>query len=680
MIDSQTVNEVVSTVREQGEVTKNQILETWDTAEEDYAELQKQVLQSDPSIAKGPKGIGGFVLEKPTGRPPTESTSEALLLRTDLEKSAVERLTKLLTHSKLEDLLGTLLQTVRQVRLVNTGVDRRGTKSELATALVLKHGVDLFCVPNIRKAVGKAVRIASPSRWHPGKQAAIEFVASTGFPRELAGLPTEEGLPDFEYLEGRFRLRLLEPFQREVKAELGDTLQEAGRRAIVTLPTGAGKTRVAVESIRDWLTKRYDGAVQALAGGVVLWLAHTEELCEQACTCFKQVWEGSESVCPLLLIRFWGHYTQDLAKHRQTMEQILTRPGVLVSTPQRIINLLDQRIEGSDAVLADLTRALGLLVIDEAHRAAAPSYQRIIGDLIPEDRPVSVVGLTATPFRMEYVGDDPEEGTRELKEIFHHLIEPRQTLGAEPRVKLQDMGVLARPELRTIKTPTTMQLPGVPAGGMLSEDELGRLDRILAVRTDNTPRRLAILKELLPLAQDPAHSILYFGPTVRDAECMAYLLRRERIPSAVVSSGTRDVTRRQIVAEFKQKRIRVLCNCEVLTTGFDAPQITHIVVARPTVSRVLYEQIVGRGLRGPKFGGTATCVIFNCEDNYTGEPPPLGYECFRQVWLGSSTARQPSNRSCAAEAFTSAPWGTEKPLNEESRLLLASAGASCSAT
>ncbi len=636
MIDSLTVAEVVSAILEQGEITKDQILETWGIAEEDYKELQKQVLKGNQSIEKGSRHSGGFVVKKRKGRLPEESTTEVLLLRTDWEKTAVARLAELLQHGKLEDLLGTLLQTVRQVRLAETGVDRRGQKSELATALVLQRGIDLFCETDIREAVGKSASVPAPSRWHPGKPAAIDFVANTGFPRELAGLPTEEGLPDFEYLEGRFRLRPLEPFQCEVKEELSHTLQDAGKRTIVTLPTGAGKTRVAVETIRDWLTNRYDVAAQALTGGVVLWLAHTEELCEQACTCFKQVWEGSESVCPLLLVRFWGRYTQDLAKHRQTLEQVLTRPGVLVSTPQRIMNLLDRRIEGSEAVLADLTGTLGLVVIDEAHRAAAPSYQRIMDNLIPEERPLSVVGLTATPFRMEYVGDDPEEGTRELKEIFHHLIEPMQTLGSEPRLKLQDMGVLARPELRTIKTQTKMRLPTVPTKGTLSEEELERLDRILAVRTDNTPRRLAILKELLPLAKNPGHSILYFGPTVRDAECMAYLLRREGIPAAVVSGNTRDVTRRQVVTEFKQKKIRVLCNCEVLTTGFDAPQISHIVMGRPTVSRVLYEQIVGRGLRGPKFGGTATCVILNCEDNYTGDPPPLGYESFRRVWLGST--------------------------------------------
>jgi DNA repair protein RadD len=153
---------------------------------------------------------------------------------------------------------------------------------------------------------------------------------------------------------------------------------------------------------------------------------------------------------------------------------------------------------------------------------------------------------------------------------------------------------------------------------------------------------LAVLEKLLPLAQDPGSSILYFGPSVHDAECMAFLLRQRGIPAAVVSGCTLEATRRQVVNEFKQGQLRVLCTCEILTTGFDAPRVTHVVMARPTVSRVLYEQIVGSGLRGPQFGGTAACVIIDCEDNFRGERPPLGYESFRRVWYGR---RQPTRKA-----------------------------------
>ena len=103
-----------------------------------------------------------------------------------------------------------------------------------------------------------------------------------------------------------------------------------------------------------------------------------------------------------LLVRFWGRYTQDLAEHRSALQQFLSRPSVLISTPQRVVNLLDSRIQESEAVIEDLVRALGLILVDEAHRAAAPSYRRILTALIQPSRPVLVAGLTATPFRMEY--------------------------------------------------------------------------------------------------------------------------------------------------------------------------------------------------------------------------------------------------------------------------------------
>jgi superfamily II DNA or RNA helicase len=57
------------------------------------------------------------------------------------------------------------------------------------------------------------------------------------------------------------------------------------------------------------------------------------------------------------------------------------------------------------------------------------------------------------------------------------------------------------------------------------------------------------------------------------------------------------------------------------------------MVARPTVSQVLYEQMVGRGLRGEKFGGTDSCVIIDCIDTIRGTRPTLGYEAFRKVWM-----------------------------------------------
>ncbi len=76
----------------------------------------------------------------------------------------------------------------------------------------------------------------------------------------------------------------------------------------------------------------------------------------------------------------------------------------------------------------------------------------------------------------------------------------------------------------------------------------------------------------------------------------------------------------------------VLCNCEVLTIGFDAPQVTRVIIGRPTVSRVLYEQMAGRALHGTKFGVTGHAYVVDCIDAHAGPRPVFGYEQFRRVW------------------------------------------------
>jgi superfamily II DNA or RNA helicase len=636
-VDREAVDEVERIVAERGALTKLEILELLGFDDETFTALRRTLIARG-KVQAGPARVGGFVA-RDTRTAAAPSTGTAEILREDWEDAAVARLVELLSLKQLEELLGRMRLFVRRVRLAREGVDRPLRKDEAASALVIQHGIDLLAHKPLRAAVAKACGAPAPASWHAGKNAAIAFVRAARLPPELAGLPRDESRPSFEYLEGRFQLRELEDFQEEVRDRLAAGLHDPGHRSLVTLPTGAGKTRVAVQAIRDWLTARYHPEASVTPRAAVLWLAHTEELCEQACACFRQVWEGSERVAPLLLVRFWGTYTDDLEAHRPTLARIIECPSVLVSTPQRLSGVLAGARPGAAPVATDLARALGLLVIDEAHRAAAPIYRRVIAGLLGTSSPTPVVGLTATPFRREYAEDDPEAGTQELRAIFRNLIEPLGTLGEQPRLTLQRDGVLAEPVFETIVTGAPMKMPHLESA-LPSQEEVERIDRALALRADNPRRRLAILDRIVPLAQDPRHLILYFGPSVDDAECMAYLLRERQIPAAVVSGQTRPVTRRRAIERFKRAELRVLCNCEVLTTGFDAPKVSHVVMARPTVSQVLYEQMVGRGLRGPKFGGTAICTILDCEDDYGEKPvwPELGYQRFRRVWRAETRA------------------------------------------
>ena len=324
----------------------------------------------------------------------------------------------------------------------STGEDRRGNKAELAAVLVTQHGIDLFINADIRSATARKCKIECPKRWVPCKSTALRFVKDVRFPEELAGIPAGETPPDFEYLEGRVDLKTLQPFRLEVQAKLLAVLRGIAARAIITLPTGAGKTRVMVDSLRDWLTTRW-ATSQDGVGNTVLWLAHTEELCEQAYTCFREVWRASSNVCPLLLFRFWGAFTKDLIRHRETLINISFRPTVLISTPHRLVNLLEERIQGAAEVIENLEGSIGLILIDEAHRAAAPSYRTIMQAFEESRRRPAMIGLTATPFRQEYSATDLHAGTRELRELFTQIIKPLETLGENPRTKLEADGSLA---------------------------------------------------------------------------------------------------------------------------------------------------------------------------------------------------------------------------------------------
>jgi superfamily II DNA or RNA helicase len=628
------VVDIIKMILDRGELSKDDIRLLWDVSEEDY-EVLKGRLSKEKLIEPGPKGKGGFVarFNKRPKSTTEELESKRVEFETPSEEAAAERLRELLSHQDFEDLLGgPLVYTIRKARQALTGEDRRGSKAELAAALLTKLGIDLFADTNVRELVAKRAKVPYPRRWHPGKGAALGFVTSTAFPTDYAGIPAEETPPDFEYLEGRIDLAALQDFQVEVQRKLREVINAPSGRAIVTLPTGAGKTRVAVDTIRDWLSARYAES-RTGHGNVVLWLAHTDELCEQAYACFREVWQASSAVCPLLLFRFWGGYTRDLQKHGETLTALDQQPTVLVSTPHRLVNLIEGSVAGGKEIVETLLRVAGLVVVDEAHRAAAPSYRRIIQSFASAPASPSIVGLTATPFRQEYAPNDPIAGTRELRELFNRIIEPIETLGEDPREALQSRGYLAQPLFSEIKTKTQLKTPSGIDVDNPTESDIERIDYALKLRADNSDRRMLVLKEITAICGDSNSLIIYFGPTVQDAECMAFLLRQQGIEAAFVSGGTRDVTRRKIIHDFRAGRVQVLCNCEVLTTGFDAPKVTHVIMARPTVSQVLYEQMVGRGLRGERFGGTATCHVVDLEDNYRVERPQLGYKRFRALWL-----------------------------------------------
>lgn len=541
---------------------------------------------------------------------------------------ASEQLQRLLTVTTLRRLVGNFERSLRADRRAESGVDRPSQRHELADALLIAHDVDLLAHREVRDALAKAAQtvsgsiIESPKRWVAGQAAAHQFVSAMGLPLELVGVRSAERPNAFIRVSPPFPYRQLKPYQVEMSEAMYRRMNSPApdNRAMISLPTGAGKTRVAVETLHRWAHDLLEKG--ALTQVVFVWLAHTEELCEQAVECFEDVWRSNPNGTLMLgMGRFWGSYRSsiDLGSFfgdSSTDMRIFT----LISTPQSFVR---ESLSGYPAVNA--------VVIDEAHRAASATYRKIIERRGEE---ACIIGLTATPFRREFDRRAPLAGTEALLALFRHLELPA-SLGndAPSRLKtLQKMGVLSYPIIRTVQTRLTLSVDVPPPMG----DDINlvfNFDQELQLAADQTRRRRVVINTLLEvLDETPSARVLYFGPSVQDAESVAFMLRVKGKRAAAVSGNTRTATRRGIIADFRAGRIDILCNCEVLTAGFDAPTVSHVVMARPTISQVLYEQMVGRGLRGPEFGGTKQCWIIDFEDRYRRHRPQLGYEQFRQIW------------------------------------------------
>jgi superfamily II DNA or RNA helicase len=187
--------------------------------------------------------------------------------------------------------------------------------------------------------------------------------------------------------------------------------------------------------------------------------------------------------------------------------------------------------------------------------------------------------------------------------------------------------MLARVEHRTLE------------GGriVLNQEEKTHAER-MAVLSRAAEQRLAddharsrrIVDSVAELPKD--WPTLLFATSVDHAKYLAAMLNDRGVPSRSVDSTTSAQDRRNRIEDFRSGRIRVLTNYGVLTQGFDAPSTRVVVVARPVFSRNVYQQMIGRGLRGPKNGGKDTCLILNVSDNIANFDTQLAFTQFEHLW------------------------------------------------
>lgn len=399
------------------------------------------------------------------------------------------------------------------------------------------------------------------------------------------GIDTHEAVPfalenEQEEVQANYGLF---PHQRRVADRICNAIRGGYGRVVLHMPTGAGKTRTATHIVSRFMT--------ASEPSVIVWLAASSELLDQAADAFQNAWSqlGNREVS---ILRYWGNHSPDL-----------TTPSdcIIFAGLQKM-----QALKARDHIgVLRLAKSVKLVIVDEAHQAIAPTYREIVNILTETGSNNALVGLTATPGRTwsDIAADE------QLSEFFGGRKIMLEVKGwDDPVAFLMEQGYLARPTFRRLEFEASPDLkPSLKDAGKGDDYDSMLLESL----AEQLGRNVIIINEIRRLIEKGHTRIILFGSSVRHAELLAAALSAIGIDGQVVTGKTNSTSRMRTIRMFRRSSTEpiVLCNFGVLTTGFDAPNTSAAVIARPTKSLVLFSQMVGRATRGPKAGGNKTCEI-----------------------------------------------------------------------
>ncbi len=223
------------------------------------------------------------------------------------------------------------------------------------------------------------------------------------------------------------------------------------------------------------------------------------------------------------------------------------------------------------------------LIVDEAHRSQAKNLKKVIENF---GRKAKVLGLTATPERLD---------GKNLLEIYKELTFSRNLLDLIREKYLVD--------LKCFRIETKHTIEEVKfSGGDLAPSVLKYLD----VSTRNE----MILDVFMESCKNK--KTLIFCLNIEHSKKIARLLSEKGISAKAVYGAMPRRDRYAILSDFRAGEVQVLCNCQLLTEGFDMPSIEAVMLARPTKSKALYCQMIGRGVRPYK--GKEYCYVYDFND------------------------------------------------------------------
>ncbi len=405
-------------------------------------------------------------------------------------------------------------------------------------------------------------------------------------------------------------------------------------RMLIHMPTGTGKTKTTMHIITNYIEFTLHKK------GLVIWVAHTIELLEQAYKTFCDVW-GHLGGGEINAYKLWGSHTiQD------TSEEL---SGIAFCGLSKLMSLYD-----SNQVLFErLKKDCRLVVFDEAHKAAADKTKRIIENLMLmpqgyENR--ALVGLSATPGRTTEASYDNNLLTNMFGGKLIHIdaevinqinmgkLKALNSVAEENIIRyFQERRILSKimPERLTYKKEFSVSDLAILGTALkdLGYSEKEYTDKQLEVLATNKERNTAIMQKLRMLHIEKIPTIV-FACSVDHAKMLSAMLTLEGIPNSLVVGDLDTVDRRKAIEAFKDREsgVDIIINYEVLTTGFDSKNIRCVFITRPTKSIVLYSQMLGRGLRGPLMGGNESCQLIDVDDNLQAFDNETAFSHFNDYW------------------------------------------------
>lgn len=292
----------------------------------------------------------------------------------------------------------------------------------------------------------------------------------------------------------------------------------------------------------------------------VLWLAHRDELIYQPVKTLRAI---APEIIPGVVKANKNEYRRDFV-------------FASVQTAQNTKRL--RNLQGFDLVVAD-----------ECHHATAPSWRKVLEHVgCFRDGGPPLLGLTATPERTDNIA---------LDAVFERIVYSLQLPEAVRR------GYLVEPTFRYHKLNVDLSKVKVTGGDFnggaldVALAEAGIVDAVCEAYDERADDRKTII----------------FTVSVQQAEAIAAKLRKRGVRAQPISGEMDLDLRRRRLREFAEDKVRVLVNCMVLTEGFDEPSVDCVIMARPTQSKSLYLQCIGRGLR--LHPGKEDCLIVDMVGN-----------------------------------------------------------------